>query len=185
MKTFDELLRNLNACVDAQIWARGRTIEQVVAECPRGDWLLWLARKVDVGLQPLTLVKGHCANTVRHLMQEEQSVKAVDTAIAFGEGRATWEELTAAAAAAAFVTANAATYATTANIAAANAANAAVAAASYGTTAADAAVAAASVRNVVGNVAAAHIQNQNQTAAICREHIGQLIIDKVNKLLKN
>jgi hypothetical protein len=98
MKTFKEYLKSLNACQPAVEWAGDKPIEQVVAECHRGDWLLWLAKKCGVELQPLTLAKGHCANTVRHLMTDERSLKAVDVAIAFGEGKATREELDTAAA---------------------------------------------------------------------------------------
>jgi hypothetical protein len=94
--TFTEYLKSINACSDAIEWAESKTVEEVVATCHRGDWLLWLASKCDIGLQPLTLAKGHCANTVRHLLKDDRSIKAVDTAIAFGEGRATREELDAA-----------------------------------------------------------------------------------------
>ena len=111
MKTFKELLIELRACSEAREWAEDKTIEQVVEQCHRGDWLLWLARKVDIGLQPLKLAKGHCANTVRHLMKDERSIKAVDIAIAFGEGKATREELEAAAAAYAAAADDAAAYA--------------------------------------------------------------------------
>ena len=101
MKTFNQYLKSLEACQTAIDWAGDKTIEQVVADCHRGDWLLWLAKKCGVELQPLTLAKAHCVNTVRHLMTDERSVKAVDVAIAFGEGRATRDELNTAAAAAA------------------------------------------------------------------------------------
>ena len=96
MKTFKELLIELRACSIAIEWAEDKTIEQVVEQCHRGDWLLWLAARVDVGIQPLTLAKGHCANTVRHLMKDERSIKAVDAAIAFGEGKLSKEDLDAA-----------------------------------------------------------------------------------------
>jgi hypothetical protein len=97
MKTFKEYLHSVDACAAAIEWAGDKTIEQVVADCHRGDWLLWLAKKCGVELQPLTLAKGHCANTVRHLMSDERSVKAVDVAIAFGQGRASRDELDTAA----------------------------------------------------------------------------------------
>ena len=97
IKTFKEYLHSVNACPPAIEWAGDKPVEQVVAECHRGDWLLWLAKKCGVELQPLTLAKGHCANTVRHLMSDERSLIAVDVAIAFGEGKATREELDAAA----------------------------------------------------------------------------------------
>jgi hypothetical protein len=151
--TFTEYLKSINACSDAIEWAESKTVEEVVATCHRGDWLLWLASKCDIGLQPLTLAKGHCANTVRHLMNDDRSLKAVDTAIAFGEGRATREELDAAYAAA-YASARAAAYA------------AAAADAYYD---AD---------------AAAAIENRLQTADICRQYIGDLIIQKVNSITK-
>ena len=98
--TFKQYIQSVDACGPAVEWAGNKTIEEVVATCHRGDWLLWLAKKCDIGLQPLTLAKGHCANTVRHLMKDERSIRAVDVAIAFAEGKATREELDAAAAAA-------------------------------------------------------------------------------------
>jgi hypothetical protein len=158
--TFTEYLKSINACSDAVEWAANKTVEEVVATCHRGDWLLWLASKCDIGLQPLTLAKGHCANTVRHLLKDDRSIKAVDTAIAFGEGRATREELDAAYAAAYAYAADAYAYA----------AYAAAAADAYYD--ADAAAA-----------AAAAIENRLQTADICRQYIGDLIIQKVNSIL--
>ena len=101
MKTIDELLIELKACKEAQEWAQGKTFEEIYNTCHRGDWLNWLFAKTNPeDVQLLTLVKGHQANTVRHLMKDERSLKAIDTAIAFGEGRATREELNNAAAAA-------------------------------------------------------------------------------------
>jgi len=142
--TFKYLLIELDACASAREWAGDMPIEEVVATCHRGDWLLWLAQKVDVDLRLRTLAKGHCANTVRHLMTDERSLNAVDVAIAFGEGKATREELDYAAAPYA---AYAAPYA------------------AYADVAADAAL------------------NRQQTADICREYIGESLIEKVNQLL--
>jgi hypothetical protein len=75
------------------------TFQEAWEACPRGDWMLWIAQRLGVDLRILTLAKGHCANTVRHLMKDDRSIKAVDTAIAFGEGRASEKDLDAAAAA--------------------------------------------------------------------------------------
>jgi hypothetical protein len=174
-----ELLIKLNACDEAIEWAGDRTIEEIVKDCDRGDWLLWLAKKIDIELQPLTLAKGHCANTVRHLMKNETSIKAVDMAIAFGEGRATMEELNNAANAAADAAYDAVFYA--AIVAdAAIVGDAPYAAYAAATAAANAAFYAA---NAAADAAgAAKKQNQKETAEICRKYIGQLIIDKCNEL---
>ena len=102
--------------------------------CPRGDWMLWIAKKLEVDLLKLTTAKALCANTVRHLMKDERSKKAIDVAILFGQGLATREELDFAAAdayaTAAYATAEAAT---------AEAATSAAYAAAYADAAADAA----------------------------------------------
>jgi hypothetical protein len=157
--TFNQYLQCVEACEPAVKWAGNKAIEEVVATCRRGNWLLWLAKTCDIGLQPLTLAKGHCANTVRHLMKDERSIRAVDIAIAFGEGKATREELDAAAADA-YAAANTAA----ADVAAANAA-------------------AAAYYSVAAYSAAAANANRVQAADICRKYTGDLIIQKVNQIL--
>jgi len=82
MRTFKELLISLDACEEARDWAGEMTIEEVVEKCHRGDWLLWLARKIEVDERKRYLAAGHCANTVRHLMDDERSTAAVDAAYA-------------------------------------------------------------------------------------------------------
>ena len=158
--TFKELLIKLDACERAKEWVGDMTIEELVATCDRGDWGLWIAKKVDVDLRLRTLAKGHCANTVRQLMTDERSINAVDVAIAFGEDKATREELDAAYAAA-FAAAFAAGFAVD---------FAAVAAAYAADAAADFAV-------------ADYAANRKQTADICRQYIGDALIEKVNQLL--
>ena len=108
-----QLLIKLNACNEAMEWAGDKTWEEIYRTCHRGDWLLWLFKQTNPNdLRLLTLAKGHCANTVRHLMKDERSIKAVDAAIAYGEGRIDIEELNNAATTAdAYAAADAAAYA--------------------------------------------------------------------------
>lgn len=95
---FNVLLNKLNACDEAKDWAKDKTAIEVIEQCYRGDWLLWLFKKLQPdNLQMLTLAKGHCANTVRHLMKDERSINAVNAAIKFGNGEITKEELKTAA----------------------------------------------------------------------------------------
>jgi len=148
-----ELLMKLNACPKAMEWVGNKSWEECYATCHRGDWLLWLFKRTNPDdLQLLTLAKGHCANTVRHLMKDERSLKAVDAAIAFGEGKISRDELDASASAADDAYADA--------IYAAAAADAAYAA--YVAFDADAAAA---------DFAAAKKENQQLTADICRKYL--------------
>ena len=192
--TFRDLLVNLMACEDAKNWAKEMTIEEIVNTCHRGDWLLWLAKKIDLPIKPLTLAKVRCAKTVIHLMNDTRSLKALEVAEKFSltdevslydlrnaAAYAAADAADAAAAAAAAYAAYAAAYA--AADAAAYAASAAAAyAASAAYAAADAAYAAAYA--AADAAASARIKNQKQTADICREILGHLIITKVNELLK-
>jgi hypothetical protein len=172
-----ELLIELEACSEAREWAADKTWKEIYTTCHRGDWLLWLFKKTNPDdLQLLTLTKGHCVNTVRHLMKDERSIKAIDIAIAFGEGKATREELDTAAAAAYAnypAYAAAATYAAYAAAAddAVVAANSAAASAAYA--ADDAVVAANSAAASAAYAAYAAVKKHNQqlTADICRKYL--------------
>jgi len=162
-----ELLLKLKACKEAIKWAGDKTAEEVIATCHRGDWLLWLAYKLEVDDRPFTLAKGHCANTVRHLMKDERSIKAVDAAIAYGNGEISKEELKDAASAA-YYAAYSYSYATYAAAYAAYA-DSYAAAAAYAADAAYAAYYAAADRK----------SNQIETADICRKYLGKLILEKL------
>jgi hypothetical protein len=153
-----ELLIKLGACSDARIWADNKSWKEIYETCERGDWLLWLySRTAHKDIKRLTLAKAHCVNTVRHLMKDERSRKAVDVAIAFGEGKATKEELIIAYFAATAVYASYASY---------DVVHAVVYAVyiSYAANAANAAAYAA-------NAAASKEKNQRQTADICRKYL--------------
>jgi hypothetical protein len=150
-----DLLIKLNACQDAKDWAADKDWKEIFETCHRGDWFLWLFKKTNPNdLQLLTLAKGHCANTVRDLMKDERSIKAIDVAIAFGESKASREELDAAAYAA-----RAAAYAAAARAAAyASSADAAAARASFSASAA-------------AYASAAFTENLQLTADLCRKYL--------------
>ena len=144
---FMQVLNDLGACTIAKEWASEKSWQEVYNTCHRGDWLLWLYRKSKgYDFQKLTLAKGLCANTVRHLMKDERSMKAVDAAIAFGKGEISIDELADADARAVYAAGNAAHAA----YAAAHAAHAAHAAAD-------------------ADAADARKENQQKTADIVRE----------------
>jgi len=97
MKTLKKFLKNDNAPREIIIFAKDLTLEQFLATCEQGDWILWLFERTNPNsLTELTLAKALCANTVRHLMKDERSKKVIDIAIEFGNGRATRQELDAA-----------------------------------------------------------------------------------------
>jgi hypothetical protein len=183
-----EKLIELKACKQALEWAGDKTWEEIYNTCHRGDWLLWLFAKTNPNdFRLLTLAKARCANTVRHLMIDERSKNAVDVAIAFGEGEATVEELSAAynAAYAAYAYADGAVayaYAAVAAAcaaAAAGAGGAACASADGGAACASADGGAAAYAYAAGAAAyayadggaAAKKENQKLTADICRKFL--------------
>jgi hypothetical protein len=153
MKTYKEII-NEHWSKDFKEFAEKLTFKEFHETCERGDWMLWLFNESNPDcLKELTLAKGHCANTVRHIMKDERSIAAVDAAIAFGEGKITREELDKAADTA---------YATADDAAAAYAADAATATA---------------------DACAARKSNQLETANICRKYLPIKIwnLNKENK----
>ena len=159
----------MRACTEGIQWMGDRTVEEYMLTAERGDWVLWLAKKVHAPLKPLTLAKARCSKTVLHLMKDQRSISAVLIAESFG----LTEEVTL------YDLREAAASASSASAAASAAAAAAYAAADASDddayAAADAAADAAHSKN----------QNQNETAKICVEILGQFIIEKVNELLKD
>ena len=180
-----DLLKQHSACQEAVTWCDEQTIEESWANCHRGDWMLWIYAKLyPDNIKELALAKGHCANTVSHLMKDERSTKAVDAAIAFGNGEISLKELKIAytAADAAYAAAADAAYAAAAYTTAAAAYAAAAAAAAY-TAAVDAyaytaaavdayAYAAATDATAAATDAtAACTDNRLKTAEICRQYL--------------
>jgi hypothetical protein len=179
---FQEFLNSKDACQSAQEWAKGMTIEQAIEQCHRGDWLLWLAQRLEVDKRLLVGAAGHCVNTVRHLMTDERSRNCVDVCIKYGSGEATNDELAKARAGARAAAANAAArgeyWAAIAARAAARARAASDAAAEAAATAA--AGASADAADAAAARDAAKTKNQMETADIFRQHLKEAMVEKWN-----
>jgi hypothetical protein len=72
------------------------TAEDAWRDCERGEWMLWIAHKLDIDRRTLTRAKALCANTVRHLMNK-RSTDAIDAALQYADGKITEKELDDAA----------------------------------------------------------------------------------------
>ena len=182
MNTLKELLIQFDACTQTREWVGNKTIEEVVKECHRGDWLLYLAKLIKLPERKIISCAGHCVNTVRNLMKDERTIKLLDMCMKFEDESISFEELEVARDAA--LDAAIADAAALARAAASCCVDvyAARAAAAY---AADACAIADDLADAAYTAADAHKENQLQTANIVRERIGQDIINKVNQLLNN
>lgn len=99
--TFQEYLSNLDACSEAREWVGDRTFSQAWNECERADWMCWIIQySGQFDRKTVVLLAATMANTVRHLMKDQRSIDAVDTAIRYGRGEAAEEDLSNAALAA-------------------------------------------------------------------------------------
>ena len=177
-----ELIRAHKGCEEAIEWAVEKTVQEAWDTCQRGDWMLWIYNKCyPDNIRELTLAKAYCANTVRHLMKDQRSINAIDIAIKYGMGLASYKELkdsyysaAAADAYAAYAHAAAASISSSASAgsAAASAAYAAVSAAVYASAIARAAYTGISISSYA---AAAYddakIENELKTADICRKYL--------------
>src|SRR3990167_9509497 len=169
MKKFN--INQFKPCLDAaKYYDACKSSKEAWNNCPRGDWMLWIALKLGVNIKILTLAKVHCALTMKHLIKDKRSIKALEVALKFANNKATLKELKIAANVA-NVAADAA--ADDADVAAYVANTAADAAADAADDAADAAAYAAdAAANAAYDVAdAAKIKNQLKTANVCRKYL--------------
>ena len=76
---------------------RDETIEEFIANCERGDWLMRLAYSLEIDNRKLILAKGLCAQTISEMLLDKRSIYAIDTAINFGNHLVDEQELKNAA----------------------------------------------------------------------------------------
>lgn len=102
MANHQGLLERLGACREAADWYDGRDSEQAWAECERGDWMLWVAGKLNVDRKVLVAAACECAElALVHVPDgEDRPRQAIETARAWVSGNATLEQVRKAASAA-------------------------------------------------------------------------------------
>jgi len=147
-------LKKINACNDAVKWIGDRDLEAAWKECPRGDWMLWLAGRADIDRKLLVKTACKCAELALSIYEKEYPKddcvrKCIAITLKWVAGKATIEEVREAR-------------------------NAAYVAAD----AADAYAAAAAADAAAGAADAARIKTQNRTAAIVRRVIPLEEIEK-------
>jgi hypothetical protein len=177
-------LEKLNACSEAIEYVKTqKTVLASWQNCERGDWMLWLAKRLNVDDKKLTMTKAMCAKQVEHLMKDQRSKDALQACFDYVNGKITKRKLAAAAAAAAT------TYAYAAYAAAAAAAYAAAGAAAYAAYAAAGAAAYATTYAAAGAAAyattyaaAARVNSLKKSADICREYLTEEVLTKYKKL---
>ena len=87
-------LEKLNACPDAIEYVKTqKSTKSAWKNCERGDWMLWLAKKLNVNDRKLTLAKARCADQVRHLMKDQRSIDTLDACYKYARGEISRKEL--------------------------------------------------------------------------------------------
>ena len=102
-ETTRQTLERLGACSPSLEWLGSRSPEVAWNECPRGDWLLWVASKAGLERKVVCFAACQVARSVLHLVPsgEERPRIAIETAEAWCRGEATIGEVRSAAHAAA------------------------------------------------------------------------------------
>ncbi len=169
-------INHLHPCSEAiKYMASQKTYLSAWANCERGDWMLWIAKKLKVDDKKLTMAKVMCAKQVEHLIRDQRSKDALQACFDYVNGKITRDELNAAANTAyayAYDAADAAAYAAAYDAAYDAAADAAADA--YADAAYDAYGDAAA--------AAARTQSLRKSADICRQYLSIEVLEAYKKL---
>lgn len=90
MKTVGNILIELDACYNASIWADDYgTIGEAWLACGRGDWLLWLAHRLCVSRQAITLAACKCARLApSHAVGKNLALTCIEVAEDWARGNA-------------------------------------------------------------------------------------------------
>ena len=185
MKT--ERLKRFAPCSEAMEWMKSqKNATEAWQNCERGDWMLWIAKRLNVDDRKLTIAKAMCAKQVEHLMKDQRSKDALQACIDYFNGLITREQLNAYAANAAAADAAAADAADAADAAAYAAAAYAAAAAAAAYAAYAAADAAADAAYVDAAADAAYVDARTnslkRSADICREYLTEEVLTKYRRL---
>jgi hypothetical protein len=83
-------LQKLNACYEAVKWVEDKDPETAWHECQRGDWLLWIAARLEIDRKLLVLAACDCAEPALVFVPdgEERPAKAIAAARAWAAGEA-------------------------------------------------------------------------------------------------
>ena len=98
-----EDVEKLNACSECLAWLKTQpNIETAWRTCERGDWMIGLLRKSgkDIDRKVWVRIACKCARLVLHLAKSDEAKRAIETAEAWLDGKATEIECRAAAEAA-------------------------------------------------------------------------------------
>ncbi len=92
-------IKKYNPCAEAREWIGDRTLYQAWTQCPRGDWLLWIAVRAGADHKLIVLAACDCAEpALRHVPDSEDRPRlAIETTRKWCEGKATIDEVRAAA----------------------------------------------------------------------------------------
>lgn len=89
-------IEKYNPCAEAIEFRRQfKTFKEAWNNCPRGDWMLWIAKRLEVDEKLLYKASALCAKTVKHLMIDQRSKDAVQAALNYADGKISKEELLA------------------------------------------------------------------------------------------
>ena len=166
-------LKSMNACHEAVEWVADQSPYDAWRKCERGDWMLWIAAKLEIDRKIIVQAACDCAEQSLRYTDDPRPAEAIRIARLWCIGKADISEVRAAYAAsdaASAVAAYAAAYAASAATAAAYAAYAATAAyAAY--VAATAADDAAYVADDAAYVADAEAKSLLVSAKLVRKRI--------------
>ena len=114
---FTDKLNDMHACSEAVRWVGKRGLMTAWRDCPRGDWMLWLAGRLDIDRKLLVLASCDCAETALQYVPkgEDRPAMCIQVTRDWCNGTASRDDVMAArraayAAAAAAYAADAAAY---------------------------------------------------------------------------
>ena len=95
---FTDKLNDMHACSEAVRWVGKRGLMTAWRDCPRGDWMLWLAGRLDINRKLLVLAACDCAETALQYVPEgeDRPAKCIQITRDWCNGTASLDDVRAA-----------------------------------------------------------------------------------------
>lgn len=92
---FSERLEQMGACTEAVEWVGRKGIRKSWETCERGDWMLWLAGRIDIDRKLLMLCACDCAERgLKYVPEgEDRPAEAIRITRLWVDGKATIQDM--------------------------------------------------------------------------------------------
>ncbi len=84
MENINDFLDKHKAPANFKIWAKDKTIDEIVNYCENGFWLLWLAIRLNIENRKIVLATSHCIELIKNIIHDQIFLETIEYSKKYG-----------------------------------------------------------------------------------------------------